>query len=78
MSERVGDEFDRLNKAFDKLLANCKVTSFTTNKPDNMKFLIEYGLTYDEAKAWLEQEPNYVPIRRKKNSSRIRRRRNRT
>jgi len=30
-----------------------------------MEFLIEYGLTYDEAKAWLEQEPNFVPIRRK-------------
>jgi len=33
---------------------------------DNITILInKFDLTYEQAKAWLEQEPNFLPIRRK-------------
>jgi len=38
------------------------ITLMFAKNVDNLKFLIGYGLTYAAAKAWLEQEPNYVPI----------------
>lgn len=32
---------------------------------DNMEILMyDFGLTYNQAKMWLEQEPNYFTIRR--------------
>ena len=63
MNESIDDELYRLTKAFDKLLG--KIPRLESIKKDNMTVLMDYGLTYNEAKAWLEQEPNYVPIRRK-------------
>jgi len=32
-----------------------------TDKKVCPEYLTKFGLTLDEAKAWLEQEPNYVP-----------------
>jgi len=50
-----------INRELDLLLG--KTPSLKGIKNDNMNILLKYGLSYDDAKAWLEHEPNYIPIR---------------
>ena len=53
------DELHRLGEEFKKLADNSNPTNnIEKTTPDQ---LAKHGLTLDEAKAWLEQEPNYVP-----------------
>jgi hypothetical protein len=55
MSDPIRDELQRLNEEFRKLASLPTSTSEET-KPEH---LTKFGLTLDEAKAWLKQEPNY-------------------
>ena len=72
MSDPIRDELHRLSEEFRKLASLPKNAVFS-NRPsteqlmeDNITFLVnEFGLTNKQAKTWLEQEPNFVPIRRK-------------
>jgi hypothetical protein len=58
MSDPIRDELHRLNKEFKKLLENSSNTHLEKTLPEH---LTKFGLTLDEAKAWLEQEPNFKP-----------------
>ena len=59
VDDPIGDELRRLSKEFRKLagLPTC------THKPAEVspQHLTKFGLTLDEAKAWMKKEPNYVP-----------------
>ena len=58
--DSIGDELHRLSEEFKKLLGDSKsetVAEKTT--PEQLSKI--FGLTIDEAKAWLEQEPDYKP-----------------
>ena len=69
MSDPIRDELHRLSEEFRKLAGlpeSTKIPSLATIEKNNISVLMdEFGLTYDQAKVWLEQEPNYIPIRRK-------------
>jgi hypothetical protein len=56
MTESVDDKLSRLSRAFDELLGKAQ----TDSAQSNMERLTQLGLTSLEAKAWLEQEPNYA------------------
>jgi hypothetical protein len=51
----IGDELHRLSEEFRKL-ANLPTRIDEETKPEQ---LAKFGLTLNEAKAWLKQEPNY-------------------
>jgi hypothetical protein len=71
MSDPIRDELHRLSEEFRKL-ADLPKNAVFSNKTsteqlmeDNITFLVnEFDLTNKQAKAWLEQEPNFIPIRR--------------
>jgi hypothetical protein len=65
--DSIGDELHRLSEEFRKLVG--KSTDFTLEKTSPTE-LSKYGLTLDEAKTWLEYEPNYKPADEKKQSHR--------
>ena len=52
VNDTIDDKLKRLNAEFDKLL--------NPTYEKNLQKLIRYGLTEEEAKAWLDQEPNYT------------------
>lgn len=51
----IDDRLNKLIKEFDKMLGKPKKIE------GNLERLIRFGFTLDEAKGWLEQEPNYQP-----------------
>jgi hypothetical protein len=54
MNESIDDRLKRINAEFSKFLKE------TSEEPeDNLLRLIHFGLSEREAKAWLNQEPNY-------------------
>jgi hypothetical protein len=55
----VGDELHRLTKEFRKLAG--LPTDSNAPETTSPEQLTRFGLTLNEAKAWLEQEPNYAP-----------------
>jgi hypothetical protein len=57
----IDDELHKLREEFEKLLNPEKVQANETTIPEQLK---KFGLTLDEAKAWLEQEPNFFTNRR--------------
>jgi hypothetical protein len=65
MTDPIRDELHRLNEEFDKLLGlheGVHLPERTT--PEQLVQC--YGLTIDEAKVWIEQEPDFVPTDGKK------------
>jgi hypothetical protein len=61
--ETPEERIDRLNKEFDKLLVgNTSEHTLPETTPQNLSV---FGLTFDEAKAWLKREPRYPTDRRK-------------
>ena len=59
-NDPIGDELHKLNEEFRKLLglpSNAQITEKTTTK----ELVQSFGLTIDEAKAWLEHELDYKP-----------------
>ena len=59
MSDPIRDELHRLNVEFKKLLGTS--TSTHVSEKTLPEDLIKFGLTLNEAKAWLENEPNFIP-----------------
>jgi len=57
MTETIDERLRKLSKEFDKLLGKTEEQSTERN----IDRLIHFGLTLNEAKSWLKQEPNYVP-----------------
>jgi len=64
MSDPIRDELHRLSEEFKKLANSAKTSTeqFTENNIDLL--MNKFGLTYQQAKAWLENEPNYFTTRR--------------
>lgn len=58
----IGDELHRLNEEFKKLVGNS--TNIPISEKTLPEHLTKFGLTLDEARAWLEQEPNFFTSRR--------------
>jgi hypothetical protein len=58
----IRDELHRLNEEFKKLLGNS--SSIHVSEKTLPEHLIRFGLTTEEARAWLEQEPNFFTSRR--------------
>ncbi len=55
--ETLEERIDRINKALEDLL-----NGITKEPAENaIQELSYFGLTFEEATAWLEHEPNYVP-----------------
>ena len=51
---------DRLNKVLKDLDGMLGKSDMPRNIESDMDFLIHFGFTFNEAKAWLKREPNYV------------------
>jgi hypothetical protein len=60
MTDSIDERLDKLIRDFDELLGNHRHID-SGKDIDNMDRLHDLGLTIDEAKVWLEQEPNYRP-----------------
>lgn len=59
MTDSIDDKLQRLKEEFDKLLGvSSNIHHIETTTP---KQLTQYGLTLDEARDWLEREPNFIP-----------------
>jgi hypothetical protein len=63
--ETLDERLSRLNSEWDATLRELGVypESCNRNKNDNddVNYLLLFGLSHKEAKAWLEHEPNYSP-----------------
>ena len=69
VDDPIGDELHKLSEEFRKLAGLPAIDDGKTNKEqvtkNNISILMsEFSLTYNQAKTWLEQEPNYFTIRR--------------
>ena len=53
MSDQIREELHRLNEEFSRLLGGSDLEQTTP------ECLVESGLTFKEAKAWLENEPSF-------------------
>jgi hypothetical protein len=60
MIDSIDERLNKLIRDFDELLGKRQKTVFE-NDINNLDRLIDLGLTTDEAKYWLEQEPNFMP-----------------
>ena len=58
MIDPIEDKLRKLNREFDELLGITQPLP-TDNRLDNIDRLILFGLTTDEAKAWLKKEPSF-------------------
>jgi len=60
VTNSIDDELHRLNKEFDKLLGiSNSVCAIQKTTPEQL--IRFFGLTTEEAKGWLESEPNFIP-----------------
>jgi hypothetical protein len=66
--DSIGDELHKLSEEFRKLAGLPTSTEIPEKTPQEQ--LTKFGLTLDEAKAWLRKEPNYVPADEKKHLNR--------
>ena len=58
--ETVDERLRRINKEFDELLSNTGISDNKVSaKTSTLEQLVRFGLTPDEAKDWLSNEPNY-------------------
>jgi hypothetical protein len=55
----IDERLHRLNKELGKLLNGATDRSLEKTTPEQLVQL--FGLTLDEAKSWLEREPNFTP-----------------
>jgi hypothetical protein len=55
MSDLIDDRFKEILNEFNRMFRKPKENENIYDK------LIRYGLTHEEAKAWIDQEPNFVP-----------------
>lgn len=64
--ESIDERLDNILKHWDKVLSNAGIQRDETLNDEKMiQHLMNYfGLTVKEAKAWLEQEPNFFTSRR--------------
>jgi hypothetical protein len=61
----IGDELHKLREEFEKLVNGTQTKNDDTETtPERIAEL--FGLSTVQAKAWLEQEPNYFPADEKK------------
>ncbi len=58
--ETIKERLAKLNRELDFSLGK-RIENGNERPVDNLRRLIDMGLTSDEAEAWLEQERNFVP-----------------
>jgi|GEM_PF-3866516 hypothetical protein len=54
MKKTIDERLDKINDGLDILLGNPKKAK------NSIEWLINFGFTVDEAKAFIKREPNYV------------------
>ena len=60
-TDPIRDELHRLTEEFGKLLGNSE-SVFLVEKTTPEQLIQHFGLTVEEAKSWLEKEPNYEKL----------------
>jgi hypothetical protein len=60
LDSSIDDKLHRLKKEFDELLGDSNNLE-KANRTTPERLVQRFDLTLDEAKAWLEQEPNFMP-----------------